>query len=123
MQENPRPRGVLFICDRSLDMNAPFLHEFTYQAMVNDLLPLENGQKYSYAFTGPDGSPQTKDTILDESDNIWVEIRHKHMKDCIEKLMTDFNDFVGEHAGFADKYVPGRQMKRDLRLSEIPIHH
>ena len=66
---------------------------------------MENGQKYSYAFTAPDGSSQTKEVMLDESDQIWVEIRHKHMKDCIEKLMADFNDFVGENAGFADKYV------------------
>ncbi|CAG8485741.1 1510_t:CDS:10 [Paraglomus occultum] len=120
MQENPRPRGVLFICDRSLDMNAPFLHEFTYQAMVNDLLPLENGQKYSYAFTGPDGSSQTKEANLDESDQIWVEIRHKHMKDCIEKLMKDFNDFVGENAGFADKDKAASLNDMKRMLANLP---
>lgn len=41
-----RPRGVLFITDRAMDTMAPFLHEFTYQAMCNDLLPIENGTRY-----------------------------------------------------------------------------
>jgi syntaxin-binding protein 1 len=44
--EMPRPRGVLFVVDRSMDPVAPFLHEFTYQAMVNDLLPIEDGRLY-----------------------------------------------------------------------------
>lgn len=44
--ETPRPRGILFITDRSMDLYAPFLHEFTYQAMVNDLLDIEDGETY-----------------------------------------------------------------------------
>ena len=44
--ESTRPRGVLFITDRTMDTFAPFLHEFTYQAMCNDLLPIDNGTKY-----------------------------------------------------------------------------
>lgn len=43
---NYRPKSILFVVDRSMDPVAPFLHEFTYQAMVNDLLPVEDGVKY-----------------------------------------------------------------------------
>ena len=42
----PRPKAVLFIVDRSMDLAAPFLHEFTYQAMCNDLLDVKDGSKY-----------------------------------------------------------------------------
>lgn len=38
-----RPRGQLFIVDRSMDPAVPFLHEFWYQAMANDLLPIHDG--------------------------------------------------------------------------------
>ena len=37
-----RPRGVLFITDRTMDLVSPFLHEFTYQAMVYDLVPIQD---------------------------------------------------------------------------------
>jgi hypothetical protein len=47
--DTPRPRSTLFITDRSMDMVAPFVHEFTYQAMANDLLPIEDGTKYTSA--------------------------------------------------------------------------
>ena len=41
-----RPQGILVITDRTMDMVAPFVHEFTYQAMANDLLPIVNGSKF-----------------------------------------------------------------------------
>ncbi len=41
-----KPKPVLLITDRTMDIAAPFLHEFTYQAMCNDLLPIENGTSY-----------------------------------------------------------------------------
>ncbi len=44
------PRAVLVVVDRGVDVAAPILHEFTYQAMVHDLLPLEEGNKIKSRF-------------------------------------------------------------------------
>lgn len=41
MGQPSRPKATLFIVDRSIDPVAPWPHEFTYQAMVTDLLALE----------------------------------------------------------------------------------
>jgi len=39
-------RTTLIVVDRTIDTSGPLIHEFTYQAMVNDLVGLENGSKY-----------------------------------------------------------------------------
>ena len=43
--DRSRPRPVMFIVDRSFDVVAPLIHEFFYQAMLNDLMEVENGTK------------------------------------------------------------------------------
>jgi syntaxin-binding protein 1 len=37
-QTNDFKKAILIIVDRRFDVMAPFLHEFTYQAMFNDLV-------------------------------------------------------------------------------------
>ena len=100
-----------------MDMVAPFLHEFTYQAMVNDLLPIEDGAKYTsaviwilawsvlnahdrYKFQSSVGAYEDKTATLSDSDTVWTEIRHMHMREAIDKLMGDFNKFLQENAVF-----------------------
>ena len=102
-----RPRGVLYIVDRSMDLFAPLLHEFTYQAMAHDLLPIREGDKLTYKTTLNEGQPneEIKEMEITESDQIWVENRHLHMKDLLGKLVEDFNKFRANNPQFADRYV------------------
>ena len=83
-----------------MDVIAPFLHEFTYQAMANDLLPIEDGTKYPYKFQTAAGTYEDKTATLSDSDTVWTEIRHMHMREAIDKLMADFNQFMQDNAGF-----------------------
>ncbi|RIB21202.1 Sec1-like protein [Gigaspora rosea] len=85
--ETQRKRSVLFILDRTVDMYTPVLHEFTYQAMANDLLPIENGQKYTYSYADEDGSSANKEAILDETDSIWVN-KAANLNDIKKMLAT-----------------------------------
>lgn len=41
-----RPQALMLITDRTMDIAAPMVHEFTYQAMANDLLEITNGVKF-----------------------------------------------------------------------------
>ena len=102
---SPRPRGVLMITDRTMDLFAPVVHEFTYQAMVYDLLPLKEGEKTFYRTVVNQGGPneEEKDMELGEKDKIWVENRHLHMKDLLEKLVGDFNKFRADNPQFAER--------------------
>lgn len=102
-----RPRGVLFVVDRSMDLFSPALHEFTYQAMAHDLLPIQDGDKVTYKvkISTASGEEEEKDMVISDNDQVWVSNRHKHMKDTIEKLMADFQKFLGDNKNFVDRSV------------------
>jgi syntaxin-binding protein 1 len=88
-----------------MDLFAPLIHEFTYQAMVNELLPIKDGDKTFYKTVLNQGSPneETREMELGEKDKIWVENRHLHMKDLLQKLVADFNKFRAENPQFAEE--------------------
>ncbi|KAI9815370.1 MAG: vacuolar sorting protein VPS33/slp1 [Thelocarpon impressellum] len=102
-----RPRGALFITDRSMDLMSPLVHEFTYQAMAHDLLPIRENEKVLYKTVINEGEPneEIKDMEIGERDRIWVENRHRHMKDTIEKLMGDFQKFIDDNPHFSNRQV------------------
>ncbi|KAF3897266.1 Sec1 family superfamily [Trichophyton interdigitale] len=104
----PRPRGVLFITDRSMDLAAPLVHEFTYQAMAHDLLPIKEGDKLTYRTVLNQGqeTEETRDMEITEGDKIWVNSRHLHMKDLLGKLAEDFKKFRAQNPQFADSDLP-----------------
>jgi syntaxin-binding protein 1 len=99
-----RPQGVLLITDRTMDLMAPLVHEFTYQAMAHDLLPIKEGDKVLYKTVINAGEPdeEEKEMEIGEKDKIWVENRHSHMKDTIEKIMGDFNKFIEDNPHFTN---------------------
>ena len=118
-----RPQGVLIITDRSMDLVAPLIHEFTYQAMAHDLLPIKEGDQVTYKTVVNEGQPdaQEKDVEIGEKDKIWVENRHRHMKDTIEKLMSDFHKFLAENPHFTKSEADATSLNaiRDM-LAGLP---
>lgn len=89
------PTCKLIIVDRSLDMVSPLLHEFTYLAMLEDVLDQditedEFRQKYSTA----EGATKERLTVLDERDPVLYQIRHKHIAESIDWLVTNVNSFT-----------------------------
>ncbi|KAF8892136.1 Sec1-like snare protein [Infundibulicybe gibba] len=73
---------------------------FTYQAMAQDLLPIDNGTKYTYKFQSSIGAYEDKTATLSDADTVWTDVRHLHMREAIDKLMADFNKFLTENAVF-----------------------
>jgi syntaxin-binding protein 1 len=116
--EPGRPRGMLFITDRSMDTVAPFLHEFSYQAMCNDLLPITEGNKYKYSFYNAEGQREDKEALLTDDDAVWQGIRHLHIVEAIDKLSRDFKSHAGEAGQFTDNASSLNDM-RDM-LASLP---
>jgi syntaxin-binding protein 1 len=99
-----RPRGALYIVDRSMDLFSPLVHEFTYQAMAHDLLPIKEGEKVTYkTVISEEDDQQAKEMEIGEKDKIWVENRHTHMVHTIEKLMSDFKSFIDQNPQFTNQ--------------------
>ncbi|KIX08458.1 uncharacterized protein Z518_03114 [Rhinocladiella mackenziei CBS 650.93] len=100
-----RPRAVLVITDRSMDLMSPFVHELTYQAMAMDLLPIRDDEdKITYRNVIRRGQPdqEEKDVEIGEKDHLWVGHRHMHMKDLLVQLSEEFKKFQAKNPQFAD---------------------
>lgn len=117
-RESQRPRGTLIITDRSMDVLAPFVHEFTYQAMAYDLLPIENG-KYTYKFQSSVGAYEDVTATVSDADTVWTKVRHLHMKEAIDTLMADFNQFMEDNAGFKGEGAANLNDMKDM-LANLP---
>eukprot|EP01069_Polyplicarium_translucidae_P009054 Polyplicarium_translucidae@DN3284_c0_g2_i3.p1 len=91
-----RGRTTLVIIDRSIDCAPLFLHEYTYQAVAYDLLGIscastleeveaQQGDDahaddtYQYEFTSNQGKLERKVALLNESDEVWLRYRHRHI--------------------------------------------
>ncbi|KAJ1664399.1 syntaxin binding protein 1 [Coemansia sp. RSA 1813] len=109
-----KQQSELIIIDRSADPFAPILHEFTYEAMVYDLLKVDENNQVSYTAEMGDGSTQTKQLKLNDSDPIWEEFRFQHISDAQDGLLKKFNDLVG-----SNKSITEMRAGKKLNLSKM----
>lgn len=104
-----RERGILLIVDRSFDPLSPLMHEFSYQAMVNDLLPVRDGI-ISILTEANSGAKLEKKVILNESDEYWVGLRHQHIAAVIDEMKNRMSDIISNNPGAALAKKSGADM-------------
>ncbi|KAJ3416988.1 vacuolar sorting protein VPS33/slp1 [Chytridiales sp. JEL 0842] len=110
-------RSILMIVDRGIDPVAPLLHEFSYQAMLNDLVPMDlDGCKY----TKEDGSS----VVFDETDPVFLSQRFRHIADVMQTIAEEVKKFSSENkaAYFERNNMEGGQDVSQLKetLAALP---
>lgn len=102
------PTCDVLILDRSFDVLAPIVHEWTYESMVTDLLDVPNGM-YRYKITTKKGE-ESKEALLGESDPLWLEFRHSHVAEVLNSL-ADKAKALGS-GGVGARDITTGQLKR-----------
>ncbi|KAG2446991.1 hypothetical protein HYH02_008145 [Chlamydomonas schloesseri] len=83
----------LLVLDRSYDAVAPFIHEWSYEALAYDLVHIE-GNVYRYETEQQaGGKPETREALLEEGDELWVELRHMFIAEVYSSIANRFKDF------------------------------
>ncbi|RLV91191.1 Protein transport protein SEC1 [Spathaspora sp. JA1] len=100
-----KPRSILLICDRTLDLFAPLLHEFSYQAMAMDIVPdLERTGVYKYQAESEAGDIKEVEAKLDdENDEDWINLRHVHIIEASELIIARINDLIKNNPLMVDR--------------------
>ncbi|KAF6001125.1 vacuolar sorting protein VPS33/slp1 [Cyanidiococcus yangmingshanensis] len=99
---DPPTPWTLLLADRSYDPLAPVLHEFSYQAMVMDILAEEmdrfhaGGARIRHPYFDSSGREQNREMVIDdlENDSLFRSIRFHHMGDAIPALTSAFQQFL-----------------------------
>ncbi|PFH36353.1 Sec1 family protein [Besnoitia besnoiti] len=110
--------STILILDRSIDLATLFVHEYTYQAVVYDLLniatsvplkPLATDQQedeelvlkedtFQYEIVSNLGKREKKRAVLGEQDELWVAFRHKHIQIVNQEVQEEIQKFIKENA-------------------------
>lgn len=100
-----KPRAILLVTDRSMDLFAPLLHEFSYQAMAMDIVEsLERESVYKYVAENEKGEQQEMKTDLDDqNDELWVSLRHMHIIEASELIINRINDLIKNNPMMVDR--------------------
>jgi len=96
------------VMDRSFDPLSPMMHEYTYQAMMNDLLDVDEGV-VSYEAVNNKGVKEEKKALLSENDEFWAELRHKHIAGVIDALKEKMANIMNQNTALS-KQGDGKEM-------------
>lgn len=94
-------RPTLLLLDRAFDPLSPLVHEFTYQAMVHDLLPVVD-DRYHYDYVGQNNKTISKEVLLNNLDPLWGRFSHMHIADLTTILHAEYKQFLQDHKHTAD---------------------
>ncbi|EDO05303.1 Sec1 family protein [Babesia bovis T2Bo] len=110
-EDTPATDDLLLIVDRSYDAIAMHIHEYTYQALIYDVLkipcctdPLDqrNDDVWEFEFVNNIGKPEKRTALLTcEKDVLWERFRHQHIQKVNELVSEEIEQIAGNAASGA----------------------
>ena len=101
----------VLVLDRACDPVAPLAREWTYEAMVFDLLRVSPLGLYEYEIETNAGA-QKKQAVLGENDPLFVELRHEHIAFVLNALAEKAKAFSQTGGGRPDADASTGSLKR-----------
>lgn len=97
----PRPRPLLVLLDRNMDMATPLHHTWTYQALAHDVLPLKLNrvviEETDDAVNGDASSSRSKKSSktydLSSSDKFWQQQKGKPFPQVAESVQEELESY------------------------------
>ncbi len=134
-------QATLIVLDRATDVISPLIHEFSYQAMLHDLLKLDYGKPGGAHYTvaeleGKNGKPQHLPIDDEDKDPVWTSIRHLFIEHAKATATSSLQHFLETDAAFkigkkdaadidiadmtkAVRNLPESQMRRDRFVAHV----
>mmetsp|Transcript_20169 Transcript_20169/g.68404 ORF Transcript_20169/g.68404 Transcript_20169/m.68404 type:complete len:333 (-) Transcript_20169:78-1076(-) len=98
-----RDRAVMLLVDRAVDALTPLMHDYGYQSVVNDLLDVEEG-RMTYRTETRAGETSEVAVLLNENDDVWVDMRHKHIARVNNMLTQQYQEFMQTNSSAAELF-------------------
>ncbi|OMJ12213.1 Syntaxin-binding protein 2 [Smittium culicis] len=112
--------SMLLIVDRCIDLVAPLLHEFTYEAMAMDLASSQitfdkHIPSYKYIAELGNGESEERISELTENDRIWSKYRYEHISDAQTMMMKEVDDLAKDNKAILNLQSGAKQNINKLR--------
>jgi len=113
-----KAKSQVIILDRGFDVTSTVIHELTYQAMVMDLLQVDDNK-----FTYKDNDGRTKEAILGSDDSFWVSNRHQHLSIVLPKVKEKLEELrKTEDKLKTEEDVKGKMREMKQVMQNLPNH-
>ncbi len=114
-------KGVVLVVDRAVDVIAPLMHEFTYQALVGDQCAIQGEFCYLDAERFSSFTPAEKEQktlILNEKDDpLWGEFRHQHIGTVMAAVPAQLRKFKKENK--LAQFEEARKNDKDISIKDM----
>lgn len=89
---NKERKSICLIVDRSIDMVAPILHDYSYKSLLYDFLKVDEND----VILPIKNYPKLENCKLDENDDFWMKYKNCHVGEVLEVIKEETKIYLEE---------------------------